>query len=449
MAQMNTADGWLPLTQPQLDFWEEFSFHPDEPVSTVAHYIDLSGAVNETALLRAITRTVRESDVLSIRFRLGEDGETPQQCCDPAHAPQVMLVDLSAEPSPFDEALRRMNADVEARLDLRADKLSAQVLYRIADDRYLWYIRAHHIVVDGYGLTLVEQRCGQLYGHYCGNGEPGPDFHSFASFLAEEESYRNSRRFEKDRDFWTAYLSGSADLPVLDKDCEDYGGGGLHADAALPEGFSARLQQMAVRLEIGWPDLLVLLCGLYLHRVLPRPDREVLTLWLPFMSRWGSVGAHMPAMLVNILPFHLAIAPGEGVGTFLARNAADLRRQRLHGRYRIEQIAADRQIPKGRRFFFSPLINVLPFSAPVFAGLDVTRHILANGPGDGFNLTFRGEDDGSDLNLHIDADSALTEADDFARYCEELPQFIDAMLREEAMILAAQEASSTARQAAR
>ncbi|TGU14660.1 hypothetical protein EN799_66095, partial [bacterium M00.F.Ca.ET.156.01.1.1] len=32
--------------------------------------IDLSGAVNESALLQAITRTVRESEVLSIRFRI-------------------------------------------------------------------------------------------------------------------------------------------------------------------------------------------------------------------------------------------------------------------------------------------------------------------------------------------------------------------------------------------
>ena len=442
MAHIDPAGGWLPLTQPQLDFWEEFSFHPDEPVSTVAHYIELSGAVNEGALLEAIKRTVRESEVLSIRFRIGEDGETPQQCCDPLHAPVVELVDLRDDPAPFEEALRRMNADVEARLDLRTDRLSAQVLYRITDDRYVWYIRAHHIVVDGYGLTLVEQRCGQLYGHYCGKGEAGPDFHPFGSFLAEEDAYRQSRRFEKDRDFWTAYLAPPVDLPVLDKDCEDYGGGGLHADAGLPEGFSTRLQHISRALEIGWPDLLVLLSGLYLHRNLPRPDRDVLTLWLPFMSRWGSVGAHMPAMLVNILPFHLTIEPQETLGGFLARNAANLRKQRLHGRYRIEQIAADQEISKGRRFFFSPLINVLPFSAPVFAELVVSRHILANGPGDGFNLTFRGEDDGSDLNLHIDADSALTEADDFARYREELPLFLDAMLHSEALAVAAEEVSA-------
>jgi hypothetical protein len=44
------------------------------------------------------------------------------------------------------------------------------------------------------------------------------------------------------------------------------------------------------------------------------------------------------------------------------------------------------------------------------------------------------------LNLHIDADSALTQADDFARYREVLPLFLDAMLREEALTLAAAEA---------
>ncbi len=68
MARIDFADGWMPLTLPQLDFWEEFSFHPDQPVSTVAHCVEIEGDVDVEKLLRAISQTVREAEVLSIRF---------------------------------------------------------------------------------------------------------------------------------------------------------------------------------------------------------------------------------------------------------------------------------------------------------------------------------------------------------------------------------------------
>lgn len=436
MSETEIAGGWMPLTLGQLDFWEEFSSHPDMSLSTVAHYLDIEGDVDEDALARAIAQTVREAEVLSVRFRRGTNGQGPQQCCDPRQAPIVEHIDLRDFPDPFAEAERLMDADVHAKLDLATDKLSAQSLFRLGEKRYLWYLRAHHIVVDGYGLALIEQRCGQLYRHFRGRAEAGHPFHPFANFLAEEDAYRGSRRWEADRAFWSDYLDLPVDLPVLDRGGEDYGEPGLHHGAALPDAMCRNLQAAATSAKVGWPDMLVLLSGAYLYATMPRQsagDRDVLTLWLPFMSRWGSVGAHLPAMLVNILPFHLSLDPRETLRAFLARSVGVLRKQRLHGRYRIEQIAADRGVPKNSRFFFSPLINVLPFNSPDFGECRVTRHILASGPGDGFNLTFRGEDDGSRLTLYIDADPAMTGRDAFERHTSDLPAFLEQCLSPEAM----------------
>ncbi|GAB1584326.1 condensation domain-containing protein [Phyllobacterium phragmitis] len=436
MTHIDANGGWMPLTMPQLDFWEEFSFHPDKPVSTVAHCLNIEGDVDGDALTKAISETIRESEVLSVRFRQEAQGGDPLQCFDASRTPVITHIDLRDSADPLAEAKTLMEADIHAKLDLRTDRLSAQSLFRIGEKRYLWYIRAHHIIVDGYGLTLIEQRCGQLYNHFRGRGEAGKPFHSFASFLAEEQAYSTSRRWEADRAFWTQYLDASGDLPVLYRGDEDYGAPGLHHHHELSASFCGKLRETAVAVEIGWPDLLVLFAGLYLYNILPRQptgDREVLTIWLPFMSRWGSIGAYVPAMLVNILPFQLALDPQETLRAALARNAGILRKQRLHGRYRIEQMAEDKGVAKGSRFFFSPLVNVLPFNAPEFKGCRVTRHILASGPGDGFNLTFRGEDDGRRLTLYVDADPSMTGQDEFNRHKRDLPAFLDHCLSPDAM----------------
>lgn len=110
-------------------------------------------------------------------------------------------------------------------------------------------------------------------------------------------------------------------LPILDRGAEDYGEAGYHHDVAFRDDISIGLRAMAKATDIGWPDLLVLLSGLYLSRMLPmQGEDEGLTLWLPFMSRWGSVGAHMPGLLVNILPFHLEFDSGETLFSALRRN---------------------------------------------------------------------------------------------------------------------------------
>lgn len=420
----------MPLTMPQLDFWEEFILNPGRPLSTVAHCLEFRGAVDADALYRAVSRTAREADILSVRFRIPPGGDLPMQRCNPDLAPMPSLLDLRGHADPAGEAHARMRADLEADLELLDVPLAKQWLIRTGDDHYFWYMRGHHIILDGYAMGLLEQRCSQLYAHFLGRGEPGPAFHPFAAFLAEETQYGNDPRFAVDRRYWQDYLKRGT-LPVLRKDAEGYGIGGLSAEVALPTALSQRLRQTADEIGIGWPDLLVLLTGAYLFHRLPalRGDNEsLLPLWLPFMSRWGSVGAFAPAMVVNLLPLWLQVEPDETLGTFLRRQVVALRKQRTHGRFRIEQIAIDHGLNTGSRFFFSPLVNVLPFNPPRFEGCQVRREVLSSGYGDGFNVTYRGHSDANELMVDLDADSTLTSAEEFSRHRHALPIFLSQAL---------------------
>lgn len=436
MSETVLTRGWMPLTLPQLDFWEEFALHPDQPISTVAHYLDIDGVVDGAALYEAIAKTVREAEILSVRFRIPSGEQNPLQYCDPQQAPEVLQFDLRDRSDPLEAAQELMQADVHAKLDLLNDPVSAQWLLRISETRYLWYIRAHHIILDGFGLLLIEQRCAQLYAHFLGHIDAGHAFYPFASFLAEEEAYCAGQRYIDDKLFWTEYLKTSTKLPIVHKGAEAYRAPGMYFQCALPDELCRNLQRMTAETRIGWPDLLVMLSAAYFFYHFPTMElasKQPLTLWLPFMSRWGSVSAHIPAMLANILPLRLSIEREETLAAFLKRLAGILRKQRSHGRYRVEQIAADQGTPKGSRYLFSPLVNVVPFNPPIFEGCNVRRNVLANGPGDGFEITFRGREDGSGLTLHIEVDPALVSRDAFERHQQNLPAFIKRALTPSAL----------------
>lgn len=426
---------WMPLTLPQLDFWEEFACHPDEPLSTVAHYIDICGAIDEQALSQAVAQAVRETDVLSLRFRLREDGHTPEQARDPQRLPQLQLIDLQDHANPEQEAQALMQADVAAPLNLLTQPLSAQWLIKLEPSRYLWYIRAHHIVMDGFGMTLLEQRCATLYSHFLGKSEAGAPFNAFASFLDEEQSYRSSRRFAQDQAFWQDYLARSSELTVLNKE-DDYGDETLHFSCDLSPALSEQLKAVAGELKMGWPDLLVNLSGLYLFRFLGQPDdhpRTAMPLWVPFMSRWGSVGAYMPALLVNILPLSVSVNPDDTLAQYLTTSGKSLRQLYSRGRYRIEQIAADQGLTANSRYFFSPFVNVLPFDPPAFEGCQVNHQVITSGPADGFNITFRGRTNADALTLSLDADPLAHPREEFVQHQTRLLQFLEAVLTPESL----------------
>lgn len=146
--------------------------------------------------------------------------------------------------------------------------------------------------------------------------------------------------------------------------------------------------------------------------------------WLPLMGRMGSVAAHVPAMVLNIAPCRVAPEPAASLTSVLQAIRQDRTSIRQHGRCRIEQIAADFGLGEGERFFFSPLINVMPFGDAQFPGWSAAREVLAAGPGDGFNITISADPRAEGLVLHLDADPSLTSQALFEAHVAGMPSFL-------------------------
>lgn len=417
---------WQPLTPAQFDFWEEFTFHPHQPVSTVAHRITLRGDVNEQALLAALEQTISETDVFAIQFHQPDKHAAPLQCCDPQKRPQVRIIDLQTRASSQMVARSMMQGDIDGQLNLLRQPLAAVWLIRFSPDHYTVYIRAHHIIVDGFGMALIEHRLAELYSARSVRAFISPPLQDFEAFLAEEQRYACSEKSRRDCDYWNRCLSCATALPVLQKGGEDYGCECLHCDGMLPPAFGSELNRLAEKSGIGWPDLLLALSAVWLLRYLPDSPgiKGSLPVWVPVMNRRGAVAASVPALAVNILPLFVHIEEQESLASYLQRTTTALRDLRAHGRYRIETLAADQGLGLGTRYFFSPLINVLPFDPPVFAGCEIEREVMASGPGDGFNITWRSRTDASDMHIDIDADPARYSTENVDRDLQQLVAFL-------------------------
>ncbi|MFS7162283.1 condensation domain-containing protein [Serratia proteamaculans] len=436
MSETVLATEWLPLTPAQLDFWEEFTLHPEQPFSTVAHVTELRGAVDEVALSRAITLTMMETQAFALRFGADAEAHPPRQRYDPQWVPELHRIDLQAQPDPYQAAMRLMQADVELPMDLCRQPVAAVWLLKLGPSRLIWYLRAHHIVIDGFGMALVEHRCATLYAHFLGNGAAGQALGTFSAFQHHELAYADSERCSKDRHFWQRYLPPSQTLPTVRKGGREYGVKCLSTSTALSEEISQRLRELSERSAIGWPDLLLALSAAWLFFTLPplpHDKGDTRTLWMPVMNRRSSQATNTPALAVNTLPFLVSLRAEETLGHFLSEMAQTLRELRSHAAYRLRQIAADRGVTPASRLFISPFINVQPFDPAGFSGCTSTRRVLAGGSGDGANLTFRGRTDAGDLYLDIDVYVQQFPTAGVADYGNALQEFLLRALREDSL----------------
>lgn len=434
MSDTALASEWLPLAPAQLDFWEEYTLHPGQTLSTVAHCTELCGAIEEAALCRAIAATLAETQAFALRFGERRGDHPPPLRHEPQRIPSLQRIDLQTHRDPWQAAQSLMHEDIAQHRALHREPLAAAWLLKLGPERYLWYVRAHHILVDGFGMALIEHRCAALYAHYLGQGSAGIPLGAFAPFQQAELAYVNSERCERDRRFWQAYLPPSQALPTVRKSGGEYGVRRLSVNRRLPTEVAQRLAQQSERSGINWPDLLVALSAVWLFQVMPRHARQgdALPMWMPAMNRRGQAATNVPSLAVNTLPLLVSPAPMETLGSFLTTLTQQLRELRSHAGYRLRQLAADRGVDPDSRFFISPFINVQPFDAPRFVGCRGARRVLAGGSGDGFNLTYRGRTDARDLQVDIDIYLEQFPTEDALDYGEALQEFLLRALQREA-----------------
>src|SRR5262245_31167884 len=155
---MQTRDGTVavghpvPLSGAQIGVWFAHQLERVTSRYSTAEFVDISGPTDVDRLVRAVHAALNATTALHVRFVLCE-GVPFQVPAFPAEwLPAV--TDLRAEANPPGAALALMRADLAVAIELNDGPLFRTRLFRVAADRFLWYLRVHGIALDSYGFDL-------------------------------------------------------------------------------------------------------------------------------------------------------------------------------------------------------------------------------------------------------------------------------------------------------
>ncbi|OAR27591.1 non-ribosomal peptide synthetase [Streptomyces sp. ERV7] len=398
-----------PLTGAQQGLWFAQRLDPANAAYNTAEYVEIHGPVDTALFETALRRTVDEAGTFALRFTDTADGPRSEPAAGDDWP--LRLVDVSGEADPRAAAEAWIRADMATAADLGEGPLFTHALFTVAPDRFFWFLRAHHILLDGYSYKLVARRLSEVYAALADGREvPGSPFAPVSRLLDEEAAYRSSERFVRDRAYWTGRFADSPGATGLTETVAPPAASFLRRTSLLSAADTERLSTAAARLGGARNDLVVAAVAAYLHRVTARQD---IVLGLPTMSRLGSTALRTPGTASNILPLRLALSPATTAGELVSAVAAELRDVRRHQQYRAEDLRRDLKLIGGARRLYGPVVNLVPFDEePPFGGHRTTSHHLSGGAVEDLQINVRPGAGGEGLWIAFDANPALyTEAE--------------------------------------
>ncbi|WP_336085591.1 amino acid adenylation domain-containing protein [Nocardia sp. SSK8] len=416
------------LSPGQTALWYAQRIRPDIPL-TIAHYVELHGALDVGRLLYAVERYGAESQVGHVRL-LEVDG-VPHQRVDPTWRPGWARIDLRGEPDPRAAALRWMNDHASTPIDMEREPLTINVVLRIGDEDWFWYERGHHIVIDGYGAMNALTRTAEIYTAVGEQREPSVSrAAALVDLYADESRYRESSRFRADREYWMEQLAGVGEPMTLSSVTaagDTHDPGRHRATAVLAPEVDTLLTDAIATHSSANSALIVAALAAYVRSVTGDPD---VVLSLPVSARTTVALRRSAGVVSNVVPLRVRFDAHTTVADVVRQTELQITGALRHQRYRSDDIRRDCGYSRDARGFFGPMVNIMLFHDELkFDEMAGQLHVLATGPVEDLSINIY-NGDGGRIQLDFEANPKLYGETEVAahhgRYLDFLARFLAA-----------------------
>ncbi|MFA1715095.1 amino acid adenylation domain-containing protein [Peribacillus frigoritolerans] len=422
MLNIQDQDVRWQLSGAQSGIWFAQQLEPDNPIYNTGEYIEIDGRINIDHFEQALKQAVMEAEFLHVRF--GEDHNGPFQVSRKPGEVPFEFIDVSGEENPREKAIQWMKKDLAQPIDLKNEPLFNQALFKVNSDRYFWYQRIHHIVMDAFGFSLISQRVAKLYtafqkGQYLEEGAFAP----LRLLLEEDKAYRKSEKFESDRQFWQDRFADQPEVMSLADRAPRTSKGFISQTGYLSSAATLSLKANAHTYSGSWHEVVIAVTAVYVNRLTGSED---VILSLPMMGRLGSSSLNIPSMVMNLLPLRLSVKPEMSFQELVKQVSKEVRTIRRHQNYRHEELRRDLKLLGDNQRLFGPQINVMPFDYGLdFSGNKAITHKLATGPVDDLSINIYDKSDGNGLRIDLDANPEVYTNEDLSIHHKRFLSFLE------------------------
>jgi len=240
-------DHLFPLSYPQRMFWFLDKLEPDTPAYNLPRAFRLEGQLDIDALREAFHVLLRRHDVLRTCFA-ELDGEL-YQCIRDDVAIDFVQHDLSSASKHEIETLAIASEEARKPFDLERPPLFRLRLVRLSPEMHVLILVMHHIVTDGWSMSILFKEVARFYGQLAVGQQP----HTtelplqYADFALWQQQALTEEVLQGDVEYWREHLYGSPALLQLPSDRPRPGVQSHHGSiesVTIDEALTRRIKQM-------------------------------------------------------------------------------------------------------------------------------------------------------------------------------------------------------------
>lgn len=159
-----------PLSRAQSQMWLVANHLPGIALFGMPGALRMDGPLDPGMLGGTFAALIHRHEALRTRVETTDDG--PVQVVEPHAVLDLTTVDVSGEPDPTARCEELMAAAVREPIPLDTAPLMRATVYRLGADRHVLYLNIHHLVCDGWSLTLLLREAAATYRTLVAGAEP-------------------------------------------------------------------------------------------------------------------------------------------------------------------------------------------------------------------------------------------------------------------------------------
>ncbi|AEM41152.1 non-ribosomal peptide synthetase [Ketogulonicigenium vulgare] len=407
---MTSTDRNLPLTTAQRGVWMGELLRAEGGTFNIAEAIEIAGPVDLAVFRAAILQVTAEAETTRLTIRTTPEG--PVQRILPSYPGQIPFVDVSAAAAPDIAAQDWMMTRLVAPSDLANDVLWQAALLKLADDRFVWFHCAHHIVLDGASGGMLVARVAAIYTAMLEGRDAGPSpFLPLDTLIMAEAAYKTSKRREMDLAYWRDQLAAPPQPVTLStktarvRDMQLARQGFVAANRCFPADLTAEMAEVAKVHGASLPQFLTAALGSYIYRM---TDQNDLCVGMPVMGRLDRAMRQVPGMAANAVVLRFAMAQDMPFTDMLAQVRRVMRGALKHQSFRYEDLRRALGYTQTQDHLSRMAINIEPFDYDLrFGPYGARNRNISNGIMEDLTIFVFDRQDGQGLDFGLYANPAL------------------------------------------
>jgi amino acid adenylation domain-containing protein len=422
-----TNFGPTPLSFAQFRLWFLEQMEPGNPFYNITIALRLRGKLNITALERTVNEIVRRHEVLRTSFRVV--GGEAVQVIKAEEKLGLPLIDVSglSEAEQAEAVRAGVREQAQQGFDLSRGPLLRVKLWRLSETEHVLVCVLHHIISDGWSLSVLVKEVAALYEAYSEGRESGLAELSiqYADYVVWQREWLQGEVLAGELGYWREQLAGAP--PVLEL-ATDYARPAVQTFAggrerlSLGSGLGAGLRELSQEAGV---TLFMTLLSAFAVLLTRYSGQEDVVIGTPIAGRTRGETEQLIGFFVNTLALRVAVRGDESFKELLGRV-----REVCLGAYEHQEVPFEKLVEElrpERSLSHTPLFQVMlnllnldyvnkPIELP---GLTVEIITSIEAPTSKFDLTLYAIERDAKLELELAYNSDLFEK---ARMVEMLGQ---------------------------